>query len=108
MAQDIPEDQAIKCIMGEARGEPYEGQCAVGEVLRRRGNCSGMYGCFAKFNPDKVAEDKARKAWKESLHSDYSKGATHFEGDAFKRPYWTKRMKIVAHVGSQTFYAKRN
>ena len=30
------DDQAIQCILGESRGEPFFGQVAVGEVLRRK------------------------------------------------------------------------
>ena len=105
-AEEITEAQAVQCIMGEARGEPYEGQVAVGEVLRKRGKLSGFYGCFANFKATQGEFKKAQKAWRESSKTDYSNGATHFEGDSFKQPYWAKDMKVVAHIGRQTFYAK--
>lgn len=113
------DDQAIQCILGESRGEIYYGQVAVAEVLRRRGGTLGFYGASsirekdghfyaiengqAKLLPDKVV-NKARKAWAESKTSDWSRGATHFEGDAFKRPYWSKGMILTAHIGSQQFF----
>ena len=120
-AQAAPytEEQALQCILGEARGEPYEGQVAVAEVLRRRGGTVGFYGAAAirrQGNRYYATEkgklvllsrstvDRARKAWKESERSDWSKSATHFEGDAFKKPYWSSNMKLVAHIGHQQFF----
>jgi hypothetical protein len=31
-------------------------------------------------------------------------GATHWEGTAFKKPYWVKGMLLVATIGNQNFY----
>lgn len=115
----IDSTQAIKCILGESRGEPYEGQIAVAEVLRRNPKIP-FYGAFKikrEINGKWYALEKdkwvklsmktvnnAYEAWKESEHSNYSRGATNFEGDSFKQPYWAKDMKAVAHIGNQTFY----
>ena len=103
-AGEITEAQAIKTIMGEARGEPYKGQVAVAEVLRRHGNTIGFYGYTARFKASKREIETARKAWMESAKSNYSNGANHFEGDCFKRPRWSEEMKVVAHIGKQTFF----
>jgi spore germination cell wall hydrolase CwlJ-like protein len=100
----ITEEQAIKTIMGEARGEPYKGQVAVAEVLRRRNSLVGFYGYRSNFTPTQKEIDTARRAWKESIRSNYSMEATHFEGDRFKTPSWAKGMKEVAHIGHQRFF----
>lgn len=103
----VTESQAIKVIMGEARGEPFEGQCAVGEVLRGRNSVKGFYGYTAKFKFTPKEYQTALKAWRLSATTNYTKGATHFEGDSFKRPYWISSMIETAHIGSQTFYKER-
>ncbi len=97
----------VVAIVGEAAGEPYKGKVAVAEVIRRRGNLKGVYGLKAphvKREPAWVFQ-QAHKAWKESVKTDYSKKATHFENEkAFGRPAWAKRMQVTARIGSHTFY----
>lgn len=100
----IPEETAIRCIAGEARGESLKGQIAVAEVLRRRGSVSGIVGCRAKYQDSREIREKARKAWRRSKHTNFSRGADHFDGAAFPRPKWSKKMKKVAVVGNQIFW----
>ena len=112
------DDQAIQCILGESRGEPFFGQVAVGEVLRRNpkvpfygaATIKKAYGKYYALEhdlwiqiPDRIVAI-ATQAWSVSKTSNYSKGADHFEGDSFKRPYWTKGMILTAHIGSQQFF----
>ena len=114
----INEDQALRCILGEARNQPYKGMCAVGEVLRRSPKIP-FYGASTIFYedgswfavekekavliPPKLVE-KARRAWAESVYSDYSKGATHFEGTDFPIPKWARKMEVTTTIGSQRFF----
>ena len=100
----LPDQMAIKTVMGEARGEGYKGMLAVAEVLRRRDSVKGFYGFKAKFNEPKWVWDLARKAWNDSLKTNTTNGATHFESTDFKKPTWAKKMKVVAHVGKHVFY----
>lgn len=104
---EIPENKAIHCLMGEARGEGLIGMTAVGEVLRKRGNTNGMYGCDSSFKEPKWVYDLAKRAWADSRSSSYSKGATHFESSDFKRPKWASKMLVVAKIGKHIFYKER-
>lgn len=107
-ATSIPDDQAILAIIGEAEGEPYKGKVAVAEVIRRRGSLKGVYGIRAKrvvehLYSQKTYED-CRRAWIESASTNYSLGATHWEGTAFPVPYWAKTMTVTVIIGHQRFY----
>ena len=106
LASDVPREQAIRCVMGEARGEPYKGQVAVAEVLRRRGSTIGMYGCSYTDWTEKEWS-KAELAWEESASTNYSKEATNFESTDFKKPYWSKDMDLVVTIGKHQFFRKR-
>jgi len=106
-ASDIPHKQAIRCLMGEARGEGLTGMVAVGEVLRRRNTTKGMYGCQAEFKSPQWVYDLAAKAWAISETSNITNGATHFESTDFPVPYWAKDMKLVAHIGKHKFYKEK-
>jgi citrate lyase beta subunit len=73
-------------------------------VLRRRGSTKGFYGFTARFTPSRKEIEKATQAWRESKTSNYSQGATHFEGDRFNTPSWAKSMVKTAHIDHQIFY----
>lgn len=75
---EITDEQAVRCIMGEARGEGYDGMLAHAEAIRNRGHLKGVYGCKAKFSEPEYVWAKARKAWKESEHTATVKGADHW------------------------------
>ena len=105
-AEIVPDDIAIRAIIGEASGEGLKGMQAVGEVIRRRGSLKGVYG-FKAPHVDKEPEwvwKMARKAWKDSEFSNLSNGATHFESTDFKNAYWMEDMECVAHIGKHRFY----
>lgn len=104
---EIPEAVAIKCLMGEARGEGQRGMQLVGEVLRRRGNTQGMYGCNAKFNAPEWVRVKAKKAWADSAKSNITNRATHFESIKFETPYWAKSMDVVYKFKNHVFYKEK-
>jgi len=90
-AGEIPDDYAVSCIMGEARGEGYEGMLMLAGALRNRGTTHGVYGCRAKFAEPSWVWDLARKAWNESAHTDTSKGADHW-GSLLVDKKWIQKM----------------
>ena len=108
-AKEIP--QEVFCVIGEAEGEGYTGMLAVAEAIRNRGSLKGVYGCFSprvKENKYSVATLKlALQAWVDSEDSNITKGATHWEGTAFKTPYWAKGMTVTATIGRQRFYKEK-
>jgi spore germination cell wall hydrolase CwlJ-like protein len=107
---EIPKE--VYCVIGEAEGEGYEGMLAVSEAIRNRGKLSGVFGCRSprvvghKYNNKTL--NLAIKAWSDSKGSnDITKGATHWEGTAFKTPYWAKDMILTATIGNQRFYKEK-
>jgi spore germination cell wall hydrolase CwlJ-like protein len=103
-AEEITIEQCTKAVMGEARGESYNGQVCLAEALYRRGTLKGVYGYTAKFKYTEKVRQKAELACYEGKTSTRVPGATHWEGTAFKAPYWVKSMEEVATVGNQRFY----
>lgn len=102
----------VLCVIGEAEGEGYSGMLAVSEAIRNRGTLKGVYGCNAPRVRKHAYGDKvlntAIKAWKDSEgSSDITNGATHWEGTAFKTPYWAKGMILTATIGNQRFYKEK-
>jgi spore germination cell wall hydrolase CwlJ-like protein len=101
-------DKEVLCIIGEAEGEGYIGMLAVGEAIRNRGTLKGVYGCKAPRVVGRKYSNAtlkiATKAWLDSKNTNTVKGATHWEGTAFKVPYWAKSMKVTATIGRQRFY----
>jgi hypothetical protein len=51
--------------------------------------------------------ETANRAWKDSAHTNITSGATHWEGTAFKTPYWAKDMILTATIGRQRFYKEK-
>jgi len=117
---EIETEQAMKCLLGEARSEGIEGMTAVGEVLRRSPKVP-FYGAKNIRNkgerwyalekgkwrqlPSQLVE-KAKKAWIASENSNLTNGATNFESVDFEVPYWAKEMREVARVKKHIFYKK--
>ena len=104
--EPISDKNAIRAILGEARGEGYAGMYAVACAIRNRGSLKGVYGLKASM-PDltpKVAQE-AKKAWFNSLSGpDVTLGASFWEGTRFKKPYWAKKMVETVTIGHQRFY----
>ena len=102
----IEKSKAIRAIIGEASGEGYKGMLAVACAIRNRGHLRGVYGLKAK-HVDKEPQwvwDLATKAWTESRAKDITNGATHWESDTFKKPYWAKSMTKTVKIGHHQFY----
>lgn len=112
----------------EARGEPFEGQVAVGQVAIRRAGGDLSKVCREIYRPHQFSWTTTRPrgsalphrnnpAWIRAQHAakvaalgamgapvpDYSGGATHYHADHV-RPYWAKGMTQVAEVGDHVFY----
>lgn len=106
----IPQNLAVRAIIGEASGEGLEGMRCVASAIRNRGNLKGVYGLKARHvdKQPKWVWKLARKAWKESATNDFSCKATHWEGTKFKTPYWAKNMILVKRVNNQNFYKQRD
>lgn len=100
----ISDEEAIHCLLGEARNQGLAGMQAVGEVLRRRGSSDGFYGCKSEFNEPEKIWGVARLAWDLSEESNISNGAMYFESVDFKAPYWSNDKKIVAEIGKHRFW----
>jgi len=122
---------AIACIYAEARGEPYEGQCAIGEVIRTRarlkfqsdgtitGTVLAPYSFswlnttdpqrirVFKVDTDDPALQQAAAAWAESETSTYSCGATSYCNMAVAQPKWATDANKVATIGNHTFFLLR-
>ena len=98
---------AVHAILGEARGEGYDGMYAVACALRNRGHLKGVYGLRARLHPnDLKLAPTALKAWKNSLcGKDVTHGATHWENvEEFGTPFWAKAMTKTCKIGRHTFF----
>lgn len=104
---EVPEEKAVRTIIGEAANQGYIGMVAVAEVLRTRGSLKGFYGYKAP-HVDKQPEwvwKMARKAWEASKTSHYAKGADHFENvKAFGCPSWVRNCIEVFRYKDHVFY----
>lgn len=106
-AAQIPDAMAVKCLVGEAGNQGFEGMQAVGEVIRHRGATKGLYGCENKvFRHSKQSlKQSALRAWKASETSNLTQGATHFENvESFGFPSWAKKMKQTIKIKNHTFF----
>ena len=110
--------RAINAIIGEAEGEPYNGKLAVACAIRNREQSRkghGLKGVYGERSPrvklaGKKAREDSRRAWEASSDSDaceFIDGADHWEGTAFKTPYWAKDMVITSTIGNQRFYRRK-
>ena len=104
-AEQIPDNLAIRAIVGEASGEGYSGMLYVAIGLRNRGTLQGVYGLNAK-HVDKEPQwvwKLAEKAWAESEYNRLHTG-THWESINFPVPKWAKDMKRVCRLKNHIFY----
>ena len=117
-SQDIPNDQAIRAIIGEDSSS-YEGMYAVACAIRNRGTLKGVYGLKAirwsegslkRFKGTREVETisaetfhQASKAWFSSESGiDVTKGATHWEMKS-SFPWWAKSMTVTL-ILNNVFY----
>lgn len=125
----ITEDAlAIVTIWQEARGEPYEGKLAVGEVIRNRmkrnyfsnGTVSGtvlrdyQFSGWNVGDPNRISSIQIDdndatvgaciSSWKESISSSVAKGAVLYCNLHLAHPSWAKPEKMVAEIGNHSFF----
>lgn len=125
-AQELTRDQRIiaMTILGEARGEGYNGMYAVACVIQQRmkqGNKTGSQVClkrghFSCWNTNDPNRKKLphllntpQGYWAKQmaihmgkLNSDFIKHADHYHSG--RAPWWAKSMKHVATIGRHKFY----
>ena len=106
-AGPVSDQDAIRIIVGEAGGQGLKGMICVGEVLRNRGSTKGFYGA-TRLNLSKQpasAWKTAAKAWELSKHTNYTKGANHFENvRSFGVPRWAKDCIKTYEYRGHVFY----
>lgn len=114
---DIPTDEeAVHCILGEARGEGYASMLGHAEALRNRGTIKRVYGCNASFEkemPYLISHGillQAKKAWLESRYTKTVKGAQYW-GSLIYDKKWIAKMraqgyKQTAIINNTVFFRK--
>ncbi len=110
LSKELPKEQVIRAMIGEASSEGYEGMRAIACAIRNRGTLRGVYGLKAKHvdREPKWVWDLARKAYRDSFKEDVTNGGDHWENiKAFGTPYWVKSMKLVAKIGNHNFYKEK-
>lgn len=108
------EENIIRGILGEARGEGYVAMYAHACAIRNRQNLKGVFGATAQMEP--ISADlwhSAARAWHTSEYEkDIVRGATHWLSDYDKRHtrswrVWISDYQAVARVGTTTFYKRK-
>jgi N-acetylmuramoyl-L-alanine amidase len=119
---------AVANIWAEARGEPFAGKCAVGEVMRNRmrrkffsnGTLADtifrklQFSGFNHDNPwrfeiflldghDPIVRD-CLAAWIKSESTNYAKGAVLYCNERLCCPSWALAADRVAIVGMHSFF----
>lgn len=104
---EVSDDQGVKCIIGEAANQGYDGLVAVSDALQNRGTTKGVYGCTsarASKEPAYVWK-MAKRAWQEAKTANPTRGADHWEAvGLYGEPYWAKTMTKTAKIKDHTFY----
>ena len=108
-----------RLINGEARGEPYEGQVAVGAVIMNRVKSpkfpntiagviyqKGQFSCVTdgQINADFEDETTVYKAAQDAMNgSDPTNGALFFYNPAKTKSKWLYSLPVVATIGDHRF-----
>lgn len=103
---EVVDTQAVRAIIGEAARDGYRGMLGVACAIRNRGTLQGVVGLHAP-HIDQESDKTWRlawKAWADSRLKDVTKGATHWDGTQFKRPYWSFGMTETVIIGHNRFY----
>ena len=130
----IPDDTwGILCVFAEARGEPYEGQVAVGCVIRNRTSRKFFSNGtvvdtvtkphqFSWMNTGDAQRSRVLSAllsdpaWKVASRAWYESEVAHLVDDAvfyhasYVQPYWAKvqGVEFVKRIGRHLFYAEKD
>jgi len=121
-----------RTIWGEARGEPYNGQVAVGDVIMNRtrhpkrwantvrGVCRQKWQFATWLDHDAVHAANKRKmldvtledeslrravrACLDAYDDDITEGSDHYYADTIEPPPWTKNMTFTRKIGHHLFF----
>lgn len=126
-----PDDLASVTIWGEARGEEYKGQIAIGEVIRNRmaarffsdGTVAGtvarplQFSCWNSSDPNRLKMLQVDRmdpifkgcaqAWVESGQSDFSGSALMYHNKGMV-PQWASDFQMSCQIGNHIFYRKNS
>lgn len=106
-AERITNKRAIRIIIGEAANQGLKGMICVAEVLRRWASPKGFYGYKSNHIDDqpKCVWEMAAIAWEQSVYTNYTHGADHFDNiRKFGRPWWVKYCVKTYEYKDHTFY----
>lgn len=102
----VTDEEAVKCIIGEASNQGKEGMYAVASALLNRGTTRGVYGCNAPHvrKEPKYVFNMAKEALEKAKIKRLHKG-DHWENiSAFGKPKWAYSMKEVYRHKDHVFY----
>ena len=103
----ISDNVAVKILVGEAANQDLKGMICVGEVIRHRNSVKGFCGYKSKhiMTEPKAIWKMAENAWELSAHTNYTKGADHFENiHEFGIPWWAKDCVKMYEYKDHVFY----
>lgn len=105
-AQTVPDDIAVRCIVGEAEDQGIEGMTGVAEAIRNRGHLRGVYGCNSPRTEKAPATvwELASWAWERSAFTNTVNGADHWHSDREPSAWWEKYGTRTAKIGNHKFY----
>jgi len=119
VAMAFTDEEAVRSIMGEARGEfgmnkekKFKAMLLVGHAIKNRATLKGVYGLRAKGLDKEPAWvwDLARKAWKQAKNAknDPLNGMKNWhnvrrEGEN----YWTRTMPVRIEYGNHVFMKEK-
>ena len=106
-AESIPNDIAMRIIVGEGADQGLKGMICIGEVLRVRASIKGFYGYKSNWvnSEPKSIWEMAAKAWDNSRYTNYTNGADHFENiHKFGSPWWVKYCVKTFEYKDHVFY----
>ena len=121
---------AVITIRGEAEGEPYDGKCGVGEVIRRRADTKFysagdiisaclfplQFSCWNARSPNRLriaASDdtdpnvqECQKAWVASASTNLTNGAVMYHAQSILPP-WVDEFEFTVQIGHHLFYKEK-
>jgi len=112
---EIPDEQAIKALIGEAGGQSYQELYAHACALRNRNTLEGVYGIRSKqvaLASGKTWQ-RVSRAWYESVDGlDVTGGATHWLSEydlenCSHNADWRFTMIMTGKIGQTYFYKEK-
>lgn len=113
---EIPQDKAIKAIIGEAENQGFIGMIAVAHAIRNRGNLRGVYGGMSYRVRHHLYSlhiyYMAKTAWEWSAEplEDITHGATGWGNandlEAFAKCKWWRNCAITFMYRDHYFYRR--